>query len=804
MTPERWQQIQAVFAAAVERSADSRAKYLSQVCAGDDALRSEVEGLLQAHDSASARFLESPAALEQTEIQITPPGQRPRRLSPGARLATYEIRSPIGAGGMGEVYRAYDSKLQREVAVKVLPQSLANDRDTLARFEREALAVAALSHPNILAIYDFGQQGDIAYAVMELLEGHTLREKLKAGPLTPNLVLHYALQIVQGLVAAHDKDLVHRDLKPENLFVTRDGRVKILDFGLAKRVERAPVGDETGAPTIEGHTQAGMVVGTVGYMSPEQLLGLEIDHRTDLFSLGIVLYEMVARRAPFQGSSAVAIADAILHRQPAELADKSVPTQLKAIIRRLLEKEREKRYSTAGETLADLKALEASLAPGRLRLSMKARIGVAAAAALVLAIGGVLWRRAARERWALETAAPEIARLLDASRPVDAAALAAKARVILPKDPNIEKLWQRATGDASIDSEPAGAEISARLYTANPDAWEKLGTTPLTTRIADTFFVFRLSRPGSSPVTFLDGLPAEWKIVMPAEGSVPAFMQPVAAGPAGLGWPFAVVGGAEELPVDGFFVDRFETTNEEYKRFVDAGGYEKPEYWKQPFVRSGATVGWEEAMTSFRDSTSRPGPATWVGGTFPKDQARHPVSGVSWYEAAAYAEFAGKSLPTIYHWNRAAQPYCDAAILPGSNFLGPGTQPVGQPGTLSGFGTSDMAGNVKEWCWNETTSEGRCILGGGFGEATYLFIQTDARSPWHREPNFGFRLVSSRRRPAHRPWPGRSCRFATSPRRNRRRTRSTRRSRASTPTTPTIRGPESKRRIRRRAGRTRS
>ncbi len=285
MTPERWQQIQAVFAAAVERSAESRGAYLSQVCAEDAELRREVESLLASHDSASARFLESPALLEETEVQKTPPGAGGKALAPGTRLSTYEILSAIGAGGMGEVYRARDHKLQREVAIKVLPESFAYDPAALARFEREALAVAALSHPNILSIYDFGKHDDTVFAVMELLEGHTLRDKLKAGPIPLNLVLHYALQIVQGLSAAHEKEIVHRDLKPENLFVTPDGRVKILDFGLAKRVEKVAQGEETSAPTIEGHTTPGMVMGTLGYMSPEQLLALPVDHRTRLLLL---------------------------------------------------------------------------------------------------------------------------------------------------------------------------------------------------------------------------------------------------------------------------------------------------------------------------------------------------------------------------------------------------------------------------------------------------------------------------------------------------------------------------------------
>jgi len=192
-------------------------------------------------------------------------------LSAGTRLGSYEVLSPLGAGGMGEVYRARDRKLGRDVAVKVLPQSVASDPDTLARFEREAKAIAALSHPNILSIFDFGTHDGVSYAVMELLEGETLRGKLEAGPISQKQAVGYALQIAKGLSAAHEKGIVHRDLKPDNIFVLKDGHIKILDFGLAKRVEASAPGEETSAPTDAGHTEPGTVMGTMSYMSPEQV-----------------------------------------------------------------------------------------------------------------------------------------------------------------------------------------------------------------------------------------------------------------------------------------------------------------------------------------------------------------------------------------------------------------------------------------------------------------------------------------------------------------------------------------------------
>src|SRR5580765_2909897 len=269
-------------------------------------------------------------------------------LTAGTRLGAYEILSPLGAGGMGEVYRARDSKLKRDVAVKVLPQSLSADSEALARFEREALAVAALSHPNILAIHDFGTQEGTAYAVMELLEGETLRGKLDAGPISQKQAVDYALQVTKGLSAAHEKGIVHRDLKPENLFVSKDGHVKILDFGLAKKTEAAGV-KETEAPTGTGGTQPGTVMGTMGYMSPEQVKGLPVDHRSDLFSFGAILYEMLSGKRAFRRDTNAETMAAVMRDDPPELSEsgRNVSPALDNVVRHCLEKERENRFQSA-------------------------------------------------------------------------------------------------------------------------------------------------------------------------------------------------------------------------------------------------------------------------------------------------------------------------------------------------------------------------------------------------------------------------------------------------------------------------
>jgi serine/threonine-protein kinase len=300
-------------------------------------------------------------------------------LSSGTRLGPYEILSPLGAGGMGEVYRARDTRLDRDVAVKVLPENLVADGEALARFEREAKAVAALSHPNILAIHDFGRDRGIAYTVMELLEGETLRDRLDAGVIPQRKALDYALQIAQGLAAAHDRGIVHRDLKPQNVFVTRDGLVKILDFGLAKsRPEPRSADDETKPMSGASGTRSGAILGTVGYMSPEQVRGAEADNRSDLFSFGVILYEMLAGERAFRKESEVETMMAILQEEPPDMAraGKDVSPELAEILAHCLEKNPEERFQSSRDLVFALRVAERE---GRPRSDSGSRSGVPAA-----------------------------------------------------------------------------------------------------------------------------------------------------------------------------------------------------------------------------------------------------------------------------------------------------------------------------------------------------------------------------------------------------------------------------------------
>ena len=272
----------------------------------------------------------------------------PMSLEPDQLLGPYRIIAPLGAGGMGEVFRARDEKLDRDVTVKVLPARLASEPEALARFEREARSVAALSHPNILAIHDFGEADGRHYAVMELLEGESLRETLDRGPLPPKKAIDYARQVGDGLAAAHDKGIVHRDLKPENLFVTRDGRVKILDFGLAK--QSAPSGrSDTSSPTVARGTEPGTVMGTAGYMAPEQVRGDVADHRADVFALGAVLYEMLAGRRAFDRPTGAETMTAILNDDPLAITQvrSGLPPGVERVIDHCLEKRPDERFQSA-------------------------------------------------------------------------------------------------------------------------------------------------------------------------------------------------------------------------------------------------------------------------------------------------------------------------------------------------------------------------------------------------------------------------------------------------------------------------
>src|SRR6476659_346922 len=305
----------------------------------------------------------------------------------GSRLGPYEILGQIGAGGMGEVYRARDARLQRDVAIKVLPTSFSADPDRLRRFKGEARAASALNHPNILTIHDIGTHEGAPYLVSELLTGESLRDRLQQGALGPGTAVEIAIQVAEGLAAAHEQGIVHRDLKPENLFVLRNGRVKILDFGLAKLLHSETDPEATSLPTATGGTEPGVVLGTLGYMSPEQVKGRPTDARSDIFSFGAILYEMLAGQRAFKGDSAADTMTAILKEDPPDLSltNQNVSPGLERLVRHCLEKNPEQRFHSAHDVAFALDAVTGSstasaVAPSRVRRRFPWAIAAAAVA----------------------------------------------------------------------------------------------------------------------------------------------------------------------------------------------------------------------------------------------------------------------------------------------------------------------------------------------------------------------------------------------------------------------------------------
>ncbi|HKN83481.1 MAG TPA: protein kinase, partial [Pyrinomonadaceae bacterium] len=353
MNPERWQQIKALLESALERDPPERNVFLDSACGGDAALRDEVEALIDSHDHAGA-FIESPA------YEVMAESLTANDVMLGKTLGHYQIISRLGAGGMGDVYLAEDTRLGRKVALKALPTHFTKDPERVRRFQLEAKAASALSHPNIITIYEIGQLDQLHYIAIEFIEGETLRQRLNTRQLTIAEALEVATSVATALLAAHGAGIIHRDIKPENIMLRADKVVKVLDFGLAKLTESKPSISDA---TTLFQTQQGIVIGTAPYMSPEQARGLAIDRRTDIWSLGSVLYEMLSGRPPFEGPTASDVIAAIIEREPVPLVRHrpEVPTELEWIVKKALRKDRDERYQTAREFLADLKNLSQRL-----------------------------------------------------------------------------------------------------------------------------------------------------------------------------------------------------------------------------------------------------------------------------------------------------------------------------------------------------------------------------------------------------------------------------------------------------------
>src|SRR5205809_7377421 len=373
MKAERWKQVNDLCQSAVERAPGERAAFLHEACYGDEGLRREVESLLTSYERAE-KFIELPAFEVAPELVTN---DRAGALV-GELIGHYRIESLIGIGGMGEVYLARDERLGRKVALKLLPKRLTADETQLSRFKTEARSASALNHPNILTVYEIGAEGNRQFIATEFIEGITLRASLARGRINPHAALDIAVQVASALAAAHEAGVVHRDIKPENIMLRPDGYVKVLDFGIAKLTEQRLASDNhTSETTAVLQTRLGLVLGTAHYMSPEQARGQKVDARSDIWSLGVVLYEMVGGSPPCRGETPSDCIASILTTEPPPLSGvlPDVPLQLESILQKALRKNSDERYQTIKEMLADLRILKGELETDSSSSQTKARAG---------------------------------------------------------------------------------------------------------------------------------------------------------------------------------------------------------------------------------------------------------------------------------------------------------------------------------------------------------------------------------------------------------------------------------------------
>ncbi len=651
----------------------------------------------------------------------------------------YHVERELGAGGMATVYLAEDLKHHRRVAIKVLRPELAQAIGG-ERFLREINIAAQLQSPHILPLLDSGAAKGLLFYVMPFVNGVSLRDRLASdGALAPSEAMRLLRDIVDGLAHAHRNGVVHRDIKPDNVMLA-DRHALVVDFGVAKAM--------SGATGQHDLTSIGISLGTPAYMAPEQAAAdPNIDHRADIYSVGVLAYEMLSGRTPFSGSPQALLAAHITTApEPLQVVQPAVPPALARIVMRCLEKDPGQRYQTADELLQAIEALATpggtAAGPGAEHPGPRRLLLLGGAGLLAVGVFGFFSMRSLqRDRWVHQTALPEMRRMIEDGQTDSAWYLSREVAAIAPGDSMLATLLANRSfvRMVSIETRPAGAKVY-RASMSDTTTWHYLGTTPTdSTPLPRQIGLFRLEKPGyrqmyTINMTFFTPLVLD-SVAAPDPEMI------TIAGADDYGTFLVGTDGSPELKLHDWKMDRYETSNRQFKAFVDAGGYRDSSYWQQPFRHEGRTLSRAEAMARFVDQTGRPGPATWVAGDYPADQGDMPVGGVSWYEAAAYARWAGKSLPTIYHWSTAAGVFYSRGIVPESNMEGRGPRAVGSPRGVSIAGVSDLAGNVREWIQNEAGREQRFILGGGWSDPTYAFVDAYAQPPMDRSVINGIRLV---------------------------------------------------------------
>jgi eukaryotic-like serine/threonine-protein kinase len=782
MNSEKWQQVKEVFEAVLRVNADERQAFLYEACDGDSELRAEVESLLSSFDEG---FLEKPAVGEVADIITAESGQKFKN---GQIIGQYRILAELGKGGQGAVFKAFDAKLNRTVALKTLPPDLTIDESARKRFEREAQLASALDHPNICTIHDLTHADAAQFIVMQFVDGKNVRQLVDGKPLELKSALKIAIQVCDALATAHHENIIHRDIKAQNIIVTGKGNVKILDFGLAKLTDESVEQTEL--------TAIGSPYGTPTYAAPEQSRGEKVDHRADIFSTGVLLYEMLTGTWAFHGKTAVDVRHAVLHDTPKPIAERrgeEIPEGLKAIVDKALAKDPDRRFSTISEMRDRLIMVLRGLSQDQSQTAdeflnrfeagrprhfvsrynrIKKYVAVAAIVLIFLGTAGYfVYRRGAR----LSQAASDAMRVRDLAkerRYFEAYDLANSVIQYRPDDPTIRDVMPVISDELTVTSNEPGASVYIKRYSpgsASAVPREMIGQTPIEkARIARGEYIIEIEKDGFAPFrrTFSGSPEVYWDLTFnPPPTQIEARLLAVSEVPDRMvfvpGGDYELVswkkptGGATKL--GDFFIDRYEVSNREFKEFVSAGGYLKKEYWKMPYVRDGKSLFWEAAMDTLKDRTGLPGPRSWSNQTYAEGRANHPVTDVTWYEAAAYAEFRGGSLPSVFQWEKAAR---NGAITQSADEVMPwGYFP--RKGELTGraniatrdsvpveanefgmspFGCHNMAGNVAEWCSNQLDS-GFTSAGGSWGEPAYAFGSIANYPGTFSSNTLGFRCV---------------------------------------------------------------
>ena len=677
----------------------------------------------------------------------------------------YEVLRLIGRGGMGFVYEAIDSELNRRVALKLSRFRRSRSEGAAERLKIEARTAATFRHPNLCPVYDIGELDGVVFITMPYVEGQSLAQHLKTSSFTTETALNIALKIAYAISAAHAAGIVHRDLKPANIILTDNHEPIVVDFGLAKH--HLQVEAENPQPET--------MAGTLAYMAPEQLAPSNeaLGPPSDVYALGTTLFEMLTGRPPFTGD-AREIYKQIQTEPPPRPSSyvAKLPPAVDAICQKALAKSSHERFQSMAE-FAD--ALEAVVhpRPSRIRLSL-------VACALTLLLGAWLTWRATNISWARRQL-PVVAKLAQENRLKEAFDLAVRVRKGIPHDRALARLMPVVSDTLTVTSQPEGAKVYierlANEHESRASARVFVGTTPLkdfeiargsylVTVEKEGYSAFQRSWSGtwsgplSAPIVFP---PIPIDVNLTPETELSGIMASVPGGDYRLmSWSRPT---EKRVTLDDFLIDKREVTNHDYQRFVDAGGYTTARYWTRPFVEKDKNIPLEEAISRFRDQTGQPGPRGWSQGTYPVGSGDLPVTGVTWYEAAAYAEFSGKSLPTIFQWEKAARfrwvhpglsdfnnpmgvtmPWGlhEGSLDRRANFGGAGPVSTGQfPFGMSPYGCFDMAGNVAEWCLNETP-EGFTACGGSWASIPSAWGLVTQYPGFHANNQVGFRCVTNR------------------------------------------------------------